>query len=123
MYSALTANQETIHKANLEGYNASQIISWFEAVPERECEEILQLKQILDWLNNVFGMDIGHTARLLSILHHNQFHHAFLLYTLTQYREQSFSWSLSTKMIASKLDEVRTLLIFIISINKNSNCG
>ena len=69
-----------------------------------------------EWLNNVFGVGIDHCACLLTILNHDEFCHLFLEYCLTHYGEQKFSWTLSSKIIAFKLDFVSNMLQVILMV-------
>ena len=85
--SALVANQDMLQQVNSEGYNAQVIIQHFKSLPAEECEAVTKPKQMSEWLNNVFGVGIDHCVHLLTILNHNEFHHLFLEYCLTYYRE------------------------------------
>lgn len=102
--TALAANPEGLYQANSEGFNAQIIISRFECIPVGQRHEILTQTKLSDWLQNVFGVNIQHTARILSILQHNTFRSLFLQFCLTRYGERNFAWSLATKIIQSKLD-------------------
>ena len=105
-----------LQQANSEGYNAQVIIQCFESLPAEEREAVTKPKQMSEWLNNIFGVGIDHCACLLTILNHNKFCHLFLEYCLTHYGEQKFSWTLSSKIITSKLDFISNMLQVILTV-------
>ena len=104
--AALSANREIVHKSNSEGFNAIQIITHFDNVPEPEKPAILKPKALGTWLNNIFGLHVDHTARMLTVLSHDTFRPLFLRYCMTQYGEHTFSWTFATKIVSSHLDFV-----------------
>ncbi|OJJ79773.1 uncharacterized protein ASPGLDRAFT_158453 [Aspergillus glaucus CBS 516.65] len=110
--TALAANPEGLYQANSEGFNAQIIISRFECIPVGQRHEILTQTKLSDWLQNVFGVNIQHTACILSILQHDTFRSLFLQFCLTRYGECNFAWSLATKIIQSKLDCYPLRLLF-----------
>ena len=105
-----------LQQANSEGYNAQVIIQCFKSLPTEEHKAVTKPKQMSEWLNNVFGVGIDHCACLLTILNHDKFYHLFLEYCLTCYGEQKFSWTLSSKIITSKLDFVSNMLQVILTV-------
>ena len=104
--AALSANREIVHKSNSEGFNAIQIITHFDNVPETQKPMILKPKGLGNWLNNIFGLHIEHTARMLTVLANNTFRPLCLRYCMTRYGEHFFSWTFATKIVASRLDFV-----------------
>ena len=104
----LAANPEGLYQANSEGFTVQNIISQFESTPPAKQQEIMTQVKLGEWLQNVFGINIQYTARLLSILQHPTFHQIFLRYCCTHYSKHLFSLSLAVKMIHSKLDHIRT---------------
>ena len=104
--AALSANCEIVHKSNSEGFNAIQIITHFDNVLESEKPAILKPKALGTWLNNIFGLCVDHTARMLTVLSHDTFCPLFLRYCMTRYGEHTFSWTFATKIVSSHLDFV-----------------
>lgn len=104
--AALIANREIMHKANSEGFNAIQIITHFDNVPASDQPAILKPKGLGNWLNNIFGLRVEHTARMLTVLSNDSFRPLFLRYCMTRYGEHFFSWTFATKIISSRLDFV-----------------
>ena len=102
--AALSANCEIIYKLNLEGFNAIQIITYFDNIPDSEKAAILKPKDLGNWLNNIFRFYIKHTACMLTVLANNTFHPLFLQYYITQYGKHFFSQIFITKIVASCLN-------------------
>jgi hypothetical protein len=117
--AVLMANRETIKKGNTEGYMALQIITKFEELLITEQEKILTPVGLNGWLNNVFGVELDHNARILVVLRHTEFRRFVLRYCSTRYGEKHFSWSTMVNIISSKLDEVGKYIIPIIIHNSN----
>ena len=93
-----------MHKSNSEGFNAIQIITHFDNVPEPEKPAILKPKALGTWLNNIFRLYIDHTACMLTVLSHDTFCPLFLQYYITQYGEHTFFWTFAIKIVSLHLD-------------------
>ena len=97
--AALSANYKIIYKSNSEGFNAIQIITYFNNVLESDKPVILKLKALGTWLNNIFRLCIDHTACILTVLNHDTFYLLFLQYCMTQYNKYIFFWTFAIKIV------------------------
>lgn len=102
----LSANRDVVRKSNTEGYMALQFVNKFNGLSPADREKVMKPSELSAWLNNIFGLDIKHTARILVLLCHDAFHKAVLQYCSTRYRERVFAWSTMQNIISSKLDKV-----------------
>ena len=105
--AALMANCEVMHHSNSNGYNAVQIISQLESVPEDEQGAIVKGSNFSDWVQTLFGLNLTHTAHMGSVISHEGFQLYVFRYGMTQYGERRFTWTLGGKMVSLKLDFVR----------------
>jgi hypothetical protein len=103
---ALMANRQAIQKPNTEGFNTVQFISRFDALTPEEQENTLKPTEIEGWVNNIFGIDLTSSARILAILRHEQFRPLVYKYCMTRYGERHFNWTLMEAIIQAKLDTV-----------------
>lgn len=102
----LSANRDVVRKLNTEGHTAVQIITKFTELSAEQQEKVLSPQELVLWLNDIFGLELEHTARILVVLRHEEFRKIVHKYCLTRYGEKLFAWSTIQNIISSKLDEI-----------------